>query len=179
MFAGAAVPWLVITVVYLAIMFALSMIPLLGQFAVSLLNPVLVGGILLGCREQDRGGTLAVAHLFAGFHEKLGPLVILALLYFAGWLVIGFIAVALVMTAIGGGAFAAMMSGDALQAGVRAPVDDEPRRAARPAPLRAPRRAAADGVLVRAGADRAARRRAGGRDDDELPRRASATSRRS
>ena len=94
------------------------MIPLLGQFAVSLLNPVLVGGILLGCREQDRGGTLAVAHLFAGFNEKLGPLVILALLYFAGWLVIGFIAVALAMIAIGGGAFAAMMSGDTLHAGV-------------------------------------------------------------
>ena len=102
----------------------------------SLLHPVLVGGILLGCREQDRGGTLAVAHLFAGFNEKLGPLVILALLYFAGWLVIGFIAVALAMIVIGGGAFAAMMSGDTMQAGVRAPVGDEPRR-----PARAPRSA--------------------------------------
>ena len=118
MFTGAAVPWLVITVVYLAIMFALSMIPLLGQFAVSLLNPVLVGGILLGCREQDRGGTLAVAHLFAGFNEKLGPLVILALLYFAGWLVVGFIAVALMMIVIGGGAFAAIVSGDTVQSTV-------------------------------------------------------------
>jgi uncharacterized membrane protein len=118
MFTAAAVPWLVITVVYLAIMFALSVIPFLGQFAVSLLNPVLLGGILLGCREQDRGGTLAVAHLFAGFNAKLGPLVILALLYFAGWLVVGFIAVALMMIVIGGSAFAAIMSGDTVQSTV-------------------------------------------------------------
>lgn len=120
MFTGAPVPWLVITVVYLAIMFALSMIPFLGQFAVSLLHPVLLGGIVLGCREQDRGGTLAVAHLFAGFSEKLGPLVVLALLYFAGWLAIGFVAVALVMMAIGGSALAILTSGDAVQAGFAA-----------------------------------------------------------
>jgi len=120
MFTGAPIPWLVITVVYLAIMFALSVIPFLGQFAVSLLHPVLVGGILLGCREQDRGGTLAVAHLFAGFSEKLGPLVILALLYFAGWLAIGFVAVALVMMAVGGSALAVLTAGDPMQAGLAA-----------------------------------------------------------
>ncbi len=120
MFTGAPIPWLVITVVYLAIMFALSLIPFLGQFAVSLLHPVLLGGILLGCREQDRGGTLAVAHLFAGFNEKLGPLVILALLYFAGWLAIGFVAVGLVLVAVGGGALAVLTSGDAMQAGFAA-----------------------------------------------------------
>jgi uncharacterized membrane protein len=117
LFTAAPGAWLAITVVYIAIMFALSLVPLLGQFAVSLIHPVLAGGIVLGCREQDRGGTLRVAHLFAGFSEKLGPLVILALLYFAGWLVIGFVAVGLVMTLIGGGALAAIASGDAMQAG--------------------------------------------------------------
>jgi uncharacterized membrane protein len=124
MFTGAPVPWLVITVVYLALMFALSMIPLLGQFAFSLLHPLFLGGIVLGCRERDRGGTLEVAHLFAGFSEKLGPLVILSLLNFAGWLVIGFIAVTLVMMAIGGSALAvlasALASDDVVQAGFAA-----------------------------------------------------------
>ena len=86
LFTAAPGAWIVITIVYLVIMIVLSSIPLLGQFAVSFLHPVLLGGIVLGCREQDRGGALAVSHLFAGFSEKLGPLVILALLYFAGWL---------------------------------------------------------------------------------------------
>lgn len=117
LFAAAPGAWLVITIVYFVIMVVLSWIPILGQFAVSLLHPVLMGGVVLGCREQDRGGALAVSHLFAGFNEKLGPLVILALLYFAGWLAIGFIAIALMMALIGGGAFAALLSGDAMQAG--------------------------------------------------------------
>ncbi len=117
LFTAAPGTWLVITIVYIAILFALSVIPLLGQFAVSLLHPVLAGGIVLGCREQDRGGTLKVAHLFAGFGPKLSPLVILALLYFAGWLLIGVVAVGLVLTVIGGGALAAIASGDAIQTG--------------------------------------------------------------
>jgi uncharacterized membrane protein len=117
LFTGAPGAWLAITIIYIAILFALSVIPLLGQFAVSLLHPVLAGGIVLGCREQDRGGTLKVVHLFAGFGDKLGPLVILSLLYFAGWLVIAFVAVGLVFTVIGGGALAAIASGDSMQAG--------------------------------------------------------------
>jgi len=117
LFTAAPGAWLAITIVYIALLFALSVIPLLGQFAVSLLHPVLSGGIMLGCREQDRGGTLKVAHLFAGFGPKLGPLVILALLYFAGWLLIGVVAVGLVLTVIGGGALAAIASGDAIQTG--------------------------------------------------------------
>ncbi len=117
LFTAAPGVWIVITIIYLVMMIVLSSIPLLGQFAVSFLHPVLLGGIVLGCREQDRGGALVVSHLFAGFSEKLGPLVILALLYFAGWLLIGFVAVALAMAVIGGSAFAAVLSGDAMQAG--------------------------------------------------------------
>jgi uncharacterized membrane protein len=118
LFTAAPGAWLVITILYLAIMIALSVIPLLGQFAVSLLHPVLAGGLILGCREQDRGGALQVSHLFAGFNEKLGPLVILALLYFAGWLVVGVVAVALVAIAVGGGVFAGLLTGDPVQAGI-------------------------------------------------------------
>src|SRR5215813_4411005 len=111
LFTAAPGAWLAITIVYIVILFALSLVPLFGQFAVSLLHPVLAGGIVLGCREQDRGGTLKVEHLFAGFGDKLGPLVILSLLYFAGWLVIAFVAVGLVMSVIGGGMLAAIASG--------------------------------------------------------------------
>jgi uncharacterized membrane protein len=79
---------------------------------------VLLGGIVLGCREQDRGGTLEVTHLFAGFRDKLSPLVVVALIYLAGWFVVGCIVVALMLALLGGAAFGALVSGDAAQAGL-------------------------------------------------------------
>ena len=120
LFTAAAGTWLVITILYIAIMMVLSFIPLLGQVAASLLHPVFVGGIVLGCRDQDRGGELSVQHLFAGFSEKLGPLVIVALFYFAGWIMIGLVTLALAIAALGGSVIAAMLSGDAMQAGIAA-----------------------------------------------------------
>lgn len=109
--------WILITIVYIAIMMVLSLIPLLGQLAVSLLHPVFLGGIMLGCREQDRGGALTVQHLFAGFNEKLGPLVVLALLYLLGWFVIGCLTLAIAFAALGGSVLAALASGDAMVMG--------------------------------------------------------------
>lgn len=116
-FTAAPVIWIVITIVYVAIMMLLSLIPILGQLAVSLLHPVFAGGIVLGCREQDRGGALSVQHLFAGFNDKLGPLIIVALIYLAGWFVIGCFTVALAFAALGGSVLTALASGDPTQAG--------------------------------------------------------------
>jgi uncharacterized membrane protein len=113
LFTGAPAVWILITIIYVAIMMLLSFIPLLGQLGVSLLNPVFLGGIMLGCREQDRGGALTVQHLFAGFKEKLGPLVVVALLYLLGWFVVGCLTLAIAFAALGGSALAALASGDA------------------------------------------------------------------
>jgi uncharacterized membrane protein len=112
LFTAAPVAWLLITIVYIAILLVLSFIPLLGQLVVSLLHPVFLGGIMLGCRDQDRGGTLAVQHLFAGFNEKLGPLVVVALLYLVGWLIVACLTLAIAFAALGGTALAALVSGD-------------------------------------------------------------------
>jgi uncharacterized membrane protein len=117
LFTAEPIVWLLITIVYIAIMIVLSFVPLLGQIAVSLLHPVFLGGIVLGCREQDRGGTLSVQHLFAGFNEKLGPLVIVALLNLVGWFVVGCITLVLAIASLGGGFLSAMLAGDAMQAG--------------------------------------------------------------
>jgi uncharacterized membrane protein len=118
LFVTDPVAWLVITIVYIVIMMVLSVIPFLGQIAVSLLHPVFAGGIILGCRAQDRGDKLSVQHLFAGFNEKLGPLIVVALLNLAGWFVVGCVTLAVALAALGGGFVAAMVSGDAMQMGV-------------------------------------------------------------
>ena len=117
LFTGAPGIWLVITILYIAIMIGLSFVPFLGQIAVSLLNPVFIGGIVLGCRAQDHGGTLQVSHLFAGFSEKAGPLIIVALLYFAGWVVVGCITLATAFIALGSGFLALLAAGDVVQMG--------------------------------------------------------------
>ncbi len=110
--------WLVITVLYVALMIGLGMLPVIGQIASMVLHPVLGAGVIIGCRALDRGGDLTVSHLFSGFNDKLGPLIILALLYFAGWVVIGAFTVAMLVAIIGIGSIGALISGGALQAGI-------------------------------------------------------------
>ncbi len=110
--------WLLITILYVALMIGLGMLPVLGQIASMLLHPVLGAGVIIGCRALDRGGELTVSHLFAGFNEKLGPLIVLALLYCAGWVVIGAVTVAMLVAVIGFGSIGALVSGDALEAGI-------------------------------------------------------------
>src|SRR6266542_4101953 len=67
LFTASPVIWIVITLLYVALMIGLHLIPLVGQIAGTLLTPVLAGGVLLGCRALDRGGELTVGHLFAAF----------------------------------------------------------------------------------------------------------------
>jgi uncharacterized membrane protein len=118
LFAASPVIWIVIAILYLAILMGLSLIPVIGQIGSMLLHPALTAGLMLGCRAQSRGGELTVAHLFAGFGERLGPLLILALLFLAGWIAIGFVAIALLIAAIGTSTLTALLTGNSVQMGV-------------------------------------------------------------
>jgi uncharacterized membrane protein len=80
--------WILITIVYLAVMFAGSLVPLAGPLAATVLTPALIAGIMAGCAAQERGEDLRVGHLFAGFQQKTGPLIAFGLLYLAGVAVI-------------------------------------------------------------------------------------------
>ena len=66
--------WIALIIVALLIFIGMALIPLLGSLASAVLTPVFVGGIYVGCREQDEGRALAVSHLFAGFRERFGTL---------------------------------------------------------------------------------------------------------
>jgi uncharacterized membrane protein len=116
LFLGSPGIWLVITILYLAIMIGLSLVPVIGQIASMLLHPAMSAGLILGCRALDRGGELTVSHLFAGFSDKLGPLVILALLYLAGWIVIAAVAFVLLIAVIGVGSIGALLTGSGIEA---------------------------------------------------------------
>ncbi len=117
-FTASPIVWVVIAILYLAIMIGLGVIPVIGQIASMLLHPALTAGLMIGCRTQDRGGELTVGHLFAGFGERLSPLVVLALLYLAGWIAIWLVTVSLLVAVIGGSTLGALLSGNAVQAGI-------------------------------------------------------------
>lgn len=78
---GALVVWVVISMV-------LNLIPLVSLL-VSLFSGVIGGGFMLGAREQDSGGDFRVGHLFAGFSNNFGSLLLLGVFYLIGLVVVG------------------------------------------------------------------------------------------
>lgn len=81
LFAPAIGMWLLIVILLFLLNAVLTVVPVIGSLATQVLFPVLIGGLMLGCRAIDRGQPLTVNHLFAGFNERAGPLFIVGLLY--------------------------------------------------------------------------------------------------
>jgi len=105
--------WILLAVVLGVLCIAIGMIPLLGSLANALLLPIFGAGLMLGCKAQDQGGTLEIAHLFAGFKHRTGDLVLVGVFNLIAWVVI----VLLVIAVAGAGVFAAMMHGGTPGAG--------------------------------------------------------------
>src|SRR5215470_16726337 len=89
--------WILIVIVWLLIIVALNFVPFIGNLASNLLFPPFVAGILLGCRELERGGELEFGHLFAGFRDAFGKLVLVGVFY-----LVALIAIVIVAALIGG-----------------------------------------------------------------------------
>lgn len=66
--------WILNVIIYLVIMAIMGMIPVVSLVS-NLLNPVFIGGFMLGCYALDRGQELEVSHVFAGFQRNTGKLV--------------------------------------------------------------------------------------------------------
>ena len=112
LFRAAPGMWIAVLAVYVLIVVGLSAIPWLGQIASALLAPVLAGGVMVGCRDLDRGQPLRVAHLIACFDDRLVPLLVASAIYLACWVVLCMLAASLVFGVAGMGAGLALLSGD-------------------------------------------------------------------
>jgi uncharacterized membrane protein len=118
-------PWLAISLilcVLVAVGAMLGMVPFLGQLASlagEVLWPVLIGGLMLGCRAIDRGNPLLVAHLFAGFSQRLKPLATAGAIY-TGLLIVISLLIGGMMVAIFGIGILNVLSGetDPTQSGI-------------------------------------------------------------
>ncbi len=96
--------WILLLIVFVLISVLIALIPILGSIASNILWPVFAGGIMLGCRELDQGGELAVGHLFAGFRDHLGKLIVIGILYLVALIVVVVVAFAIAGAGIGFGA---------------------------------------------------------------------------
>lgn len=113
LFRQAPGVWIGIGLIYLIISMVLVFIPILGPLALSLLAPVFFGGIMLGCHALSNNEELSIGHLFAGFSNHAGNLILVGVVYLVGVIAI------MIVAGIGGailgvGAFALGMSSMAL-----------------------------------------------------------------
>ncbi len=106
--------WILAAVVLGVLFIVISMVPILGSFASALLLPIFGGGLMLGCKDLDRGGALELEHLFAGFKRKTGDLVMVGAFNLFGWALIVFA----VFIVVGGGVFMGVMRGGMPGAGI-------------------------------------------------------------
>jgi len=101
--------WILLVIVFIVISVLIALIPILGSIASNVLWPVFAGGIMLGCRELAQGGELAVGHLFAGFRDHFGKLVVIGILYLVALIAVVLVAFAITGAGIG---FGALMGAD-------------------------------------------------------------------
>lgn len=108
-FRAAPGAWIGITVVYIIIQLVLASLPVLGSLLNTLLNPVLLAGLVLGCATQARTGQMSFAAMFSGFnHPLVGRLIALGAVSIAAYL-----AAFLVLFVLGASLFgAAMLTAD-------------------------------------------------------------------
>lgn len=76
---AAPLIWLINSLLFVVILGLLSVLPVFGTIAATLLQPILVAGLLQGCQDQASGGALQIDHLLAGFRKNARPLLMLGL----------------------------------------------------------------------------------------------------
>jgi uncharacterized membrane protein len=81
-FKSSPLAWIGALVVLVIISFLLAIIPVVNIISFVFIGPVIMGGFMYGCQEQDAGGDFTISHLFAGFSNNVGQLMLVALFYF-------------------------------------------------------------------------------------------------
>ena len=101
-FRNSALNWAGACILFFVISIVLSLVPFIGGFAVNILMPVFMAGLILGCHAQHQGGEFTVNHLFAGFSNNTAQLIVLGLIYLLGMIVITIVALVMIFFMLGG-----------------------------------------------------------------------------
>ena len=106
LFKKSPIIWVVLFIILFLITIALHFIPILGPLVFYILSPVFLAGLMIGCKAQQNGEELEIAHLFAGFKKNTNSLIALGGIYLVGQIIIFG-----VMYIFGGGAIFTLMRG--------------------------------------------------------------------
>lgn len=85
--------WIILLVIYLAIMIPVSMLPVIGSAVSTLLAPVFAAGMMWGCQALTKNQDLEINHLFEGFKHNTSQLVTVGGIYMISLLFIAVIVV--------------------------------------------------------------------------------------
>ncbi|SHL20744.1 hypothetical protein SAMN05216428_101474 [Nitrosospira sp. Nsp11] len=88
LFRRAPLVWIVLCATLLLIAATLALIPIAGQFIFTLLSPVFLAGVMIGCKTLEEGGRLEITHLLAGFRGTASPLITIGGIYLVGQVLI-------------------------------------------------------------------------------------------
>ena len=88
LFRKSPAMWIALTLLLGLIWIVTMIIPILGPLLFNLFSPAIFVGLMIGCRALDRGEELEIRHLFAGFKDRLPPLVTVGGVYLVGTIVV-------------------------------------------------------------------------------------------
>jgi hypothetical protein len=106
LFRRSPAMWLALTVLLGVIWLGTMIIPVLGPLLFNLFSPALFAGLMIGCRAVENGEKLEIRHLFAGFKERIAPLVTVGGVHLIGTIIV----VGTVLIASGGTKLPAVLS---------------------------------------------------------------------
>lgn len=102
LFKQAPWAWIGALLLFYLIVIVVSLVPLIGGLATTVLGPMFTAGLMLGAQAQDRGEGFGVGQLFAGFSVRPGPLALVGVVYLGLALLIGLVIGLLFIVMVGG-----------------------------------------------------------------------------
>ncbi|TXF13758.1 BPSS1780 family membrane protein [Pelomicrobium methylotrophicum] len=88
LFRRSPLNWIALCLALVGFALAASLIPPIGELVFYLLSPVLLAGLMVGCRALERGGRLELTCLFEGFRRQTSALVTIGGVYLVGQVLI-------------------------------------------------------------------------------------------
>ena len=118
LFKSSPLVWIGTIIVFVILVIVVQLIPVLGSLLINIFFPVFLGGLMLGCRDQDQDGAFGIGHLFAGFSQPcFGRLAILGVFYFIASIILVVLMIIMLFFLLGGTGFIEQIqSGQAEQA---------------------------------------------------------------
>ncbi len=93
--------WVGLTVLLIVLSMVSSAIPGVN-ILMPIITPIIIAGLMLGCHEQDQGGEISIATIFAGFSNNAGQLALVGVFYFLANLAIIIVMIILMIIVLGG-----------------------------------------------------------------------------